>query len=84
MIARSPELPNTPMIASQKLSVAQIQKLRAALVSLASTPNGPAVLKNIGIAGFKEASSQSLVDLINWLGDVESLKQQQAGMAQGR
>jgi hypothetical protein len=53
-------------------------------VSLQSTPNGAAILKNIGIAGFKEASSKTLVDLIAWLGDVESLKEQQAGMAQGK
>jgi ABC-type phosphate/phosphonate transport system substrate-binding protein len=84
VIARSPELPNTPMIASQKVSPAQVQRLRAALVSLQSTPNGAAILKNIGIAGFKEASSKTLVDLIAWLGDVESLKEQQAGMAQGK
>jgi ABC-type phosphate/phosphonate transport system substrate-binding protein len=84
VIARSPELPNTPMIASQKISPAQVQRLRAALVSLQSTPNGAAILKNIGIAGFKEASSKTLVDLIAWLGDVEPLKEQQAGMAQGK
>jgi phosphonate transport system substrate-binding protein len=84
VIARSPELPNTPMIASQKISPAQVQRLRATLVSLQSTPNGAAILKNIGIAGFKEASSKTLVDLIAWLGDVESLKEQQAGMAQDK
>jgi ABC-type phosphate/phosphonate transport system substrate-binding protein len=84
IIARSPELPNTPMIASQRLSVAQIQKLRAALVALPSAPGGPAILKNIGITGFKEASSQSLVDLIAWLGDLEAAKEQQAGATQGK
>jgi ABC-type phosphate/phosphonate transport system substrate-binding protein len=84
IIARSPELPNTPMIASQKLSVAQIQKLRAALLALPSAPGGPAILKNIGITGFKEASSQSLVDLIAWLGDLEAAKEQQAGATQGK
>ena len=83
VIARSPELPNTPLIASQKVSAAQIQRLRAALVSLPSTPNGAAVLKNIGIAGFKDASSQSLVDLIAWLGDLDAAKEQQAGVTQG-
>ena len=80
VIARSGELPNTPMIASQRISAAQVQKLRAALVSLQSAPNGPAVLKAIGIPGFKEMQSQSLVDLITWLGDLETSKQ--AGVAQ--
>ena len=80
VIARSTELPNTPMIASQRISVAQVQKLRAALVSLQSAPNGPAILKSIGVPGFKEMRSQSLVDLITWLGDLETSKQ--AGVAQ--
>jgi phosphonate transport system substrate-binding protein len=80
VIARSTELPNTPMIASQRISVAQVQKLRAALVSLPSAPNGPSVLKAIGVPGFKEMQSQALVDLITWLGDIEPIKQ--AGAAQ--
>ena len=75
VIARSIELPNTPMIASQRISVAQVQKLRTALVSLPSTPNGPSVLKAIGVPGFKEMQSQGLVDLITWLGDIEPIKQ---------
>jgi ABC-type phosphate/phosphonate transport system substrate-binding protein len=82
VIARSTELPNTPMIASQRVSAAQVQKLRAALVSLQSAPNGPSVLKAIGIPGFKEAQSQSLVDLITWLGDLETIKQ--AGVSQSK
>lgn len=84
VIARSPELPNTPLIASPKVSSAQIQRLRAALVSLDSTPGGGAILKKIGITAFKEASSRSLVDLIAWLGDLESAKNQQAGVTQGK
>jgi len=80
VIARSTELPNTPMIASQRVSAAQVQKLRAALVSLQSAPNGPAVLKAIGVPGFKEMQSQQLVELITWLGDLETSKQ--AGVAQ--
>jgi phosphonate transport system substrate-binding protein len=74
VIARSPELPNTPLIASPKIPAAQIQKLRAALVSLESTESGAAILKKIGVAGFKEASSQTFIDLIKWLGDLEMPK----------
>jgi ABC-type phosphate/phosphonate transport system substrate-binding protein len=72
VIARSPELPNTPMIASPKLSTAQTQRLRAALVSLESTESGAVILKKIGVIGFKEASSQTFIDLIKWLGDLET------------
>lgn len=75
VIARSPELPNTPMIASQKISPAQIQKLRGALIALRNSESGAAVLKDIGVPGFKEASSQSLIDLITWLGDLETPKE---------
>jgi ABC-type phosphate/phosphonate transport system substrate-binding protein len=71
VIARSQEVPNTPMIASSKVSEAQVQKLRAALVSLGSTEKGAAILKDIGVAGFKEASSQTLVELAQWLGKLE-------------
>jgi ABC-type phosphate/phosphonate transport system substrate-binding protein len=75
VIARSPELPNTPMIASQKISPTQIQKLRSALIALRNSENGAAVLKDIGVPGFKEASSQSLIELITWLGDLDVAKE---------
>lgn len=76
IIARSPELPNTPMIASPKVTQAQIQKLRVALVALRTSESGAAVLKDIGVPGFKEVSSQTLIDLITWLGDLDIPKEQ--------
>jgi phosphonate transport system substrate-binding protein len=76
VIARSPELPNTPMIASSKVTPSQIQKLRAALVALRTSESGAAVLKDIGVPGFKEASSQTLIELITWLGDLDIAKDQ--------
>lgn len=72
VIARSPEVLNTPMIASPKISAAQIQRLRATLMSLESTESGAAILKNIGVIGFQEVSSQPFLDLIKWLGDLET------------
>jgi phosphonate transport system substrate-binding protein len=76
VIARSPELPNTPMIASSKVTQAQIQKLRTALVALRTSESGAAVLKDVGVPGFKEASSQTLIELITWLGDLDIPKDQ--------
>jgi len=76
VIARSPEVPNTPLIASQKISAAQIQKLRATLVSLGATEGGAAILKEIGVPGFKEASSQAFIELITWLGELDTAKDQ--------
>src|SRR6266513_1622417 len=74
VLARSREVPNTPIIASPKISAAQVQKLRAALVALESTEGGAALLKRIGINGFREASSQTFLDLLKWLGDLEGGK----------
>ena len=75
VLARSPEVPNTPIIASSKISAAQNQKLRATLVALESTASGAAVLKKIGVNGFKESSSQTFLDLLKWLGDLEAGKE---------
>jgi len=74
VLVRSPEVLNTPMIASARIPGAQIQKLRAALVSLESTEDGAAILKKVGASGFKEASSQTFLDLLKWLGDLETPK----------
>lgn len=75
VIAISPEVPNTPLIASRKISPAQVVKLRDALTALDSTEDGKAVLKRINIAAFKPASSQVFVDLLNWLGPLETAAQ---------
>ncbi len=74
VIARSPEVPNMPLIASPKVSAARVQKLRAVLVSLESTEGGAAVLKQIGVTGFREAPPQIFIDLTKWLGDLETSK----------
>jgi len=71
VIARSPDLPNMPLIASPELSAAQVAKLRAALLALNSNENGQAVLKRIGLTGFRETSSQEFLDFLKWLGDLE-------------
>jgi len=75
VLARSREVPNTPIIASSKISPAQIQRLRATLVALGSTESGAAFLKKIGVNGFRETSSQAFLDLLKWLGDLEAGKE---------
>jgi len=74
VLARSREVPNTPIIASAKISAAQVQKLRVTLVALESTESGAALLKKMGVNGFREASSQTFLDLLKWLGDLEAGK----------
>jgi ABC-type phosphate/phosphonate transport system substrate-binding protein len=75
VIARSPAVPNTPLIASPKITSAQITRVRAALVGLDSTEDGKAILKRINVAGFKEASPQAFIDLLAWLGPLEMAKE---------
>jgi phosphonate transport system substrate-binding protein len=72
VLARSPEVPNTPLIASPKVSEARLQKLRATLVSLEKTEAGMAILQKIGVAGFKETPAQTFIDLTKWLGELEA------------
>ena len=71
VIAKSPELPNMPLIASSEVSAAQVAKVRAALIALDSNEDGKVVLKNIGLTGFREASSQEFLDFLKWIGDLE-------------
>jgi len=72
VIARSRDQINMPMIASPKLSAAQVERLRVAMVSLASTESGQAILKKIGMpAGFKETPRQAFIDFLAWLGDLD-------------
>jgi ABC-type phosphate/phosphonate transport system substrate-binding protein len=70
VIARSPEVLHTPMIASPKVSAAQIQKLRTALLALDSSQSGAAILKKIGLTGFREVSSDAFLELLKWLGEL--------------
>ena len=75
VIATSPEVPNTPMIASPKISPAQVARIRDALLALDSTEDGKAILKKIGVVGFKDTSPQVFLDLLKWLGPLEIVKE---------
>jgi len=74
VLARGPETPNMPLIASPQLSAAQVAKLRAALVALDSSDGGKALLKKIGLTGFKETSPEVFLDFLSWLGELEAAK----------
>jgi ABC-type phosphate/phosphonate transport system substrate-binding protein len=76
VIATSPEVPNTPVIASKKISPAQVARLSETLIALDSTEEGKAVLKRINVAAFKPTSPKVFVDLLNWLGPLEIVKEQ--------
>ena len=72
VIARSPDQINMPLIASPKVSAAQIERLRAAIIALGTTESGQAILKKIGMpAGFKETPREAFIDFLAWLGDLD-------------
>jgi len=73
VIARSTEVPNMPMIASPQVSGLQLVAVRDALVALAGTDDGRAVLKKIGVAtGFQDAYPQTFLDFLKWIGDLDA------------
>lgn len=74
VIARSRDLVTVPLVASPKVSAAQIANLRAALIKLDSSPQGAAILKQVGVSGFRETSPGPFLDLLAWLGDLEAPK----------
>jgi ABC-type phosphate/phosphonate transport system substrate-binding protein len=77
VIARSPDLPNMPLIASPAVSPGQIAKIREALLALDSSDAGQVVLKKIGLTGFKEATEREFLDFLKWIGDLEEVGKQQ-------
>jgi phosphonate transport system substrate-binding protein len=77
VIARSPDLPNMPLIASPAVSAGQIAKIRAALLPLDSSDAGRVMLKKIGLTGFREATDKEFLDFLKWIGDLEEIAKQQ-------
>jgi ABC-type phosphate/phosphonate transport system substrate-binding protein len=71
VIAKSRDLITVPLVASPKISAAQIARLRAALTTLDSSDQGAAILKQIGVGSFRETSPGPFLDLLAWLGDFE-------------
>jgi ABC-type phosphate/phosphonate transport system substrate-binding protein len=63
-----PRQPYMPLVASPKVTAAELAQLRAALVTLDQTPAGQAILMRIGIPGFETRALKDLISLLNWLG----------------
>jgi ABC-type phosphate/phosphonate transport system substrate-binding protein len=75
IIARSRDLVTVPLVASPKITAAQIANLRAALIRLDSSEQGAAILKQVGVSGFRETSPGPFLDLLAWLGDLQAPKE---------
>ena len=70
IIAKSRDQINMPLIASPKLSAAQVVRLRAAILALDPRRADSAILKKINLpAGFKETPRDEPLDFLKWLGD---------------
>lgn len=61
------KLPYWSVIVSSNVSEATAQKLREAFIALDKTPNGQAILKQIGVPGFVEGNQKAYVDMLNWV-----------------
>jgi ABC-type phosphate/phosphonate transport system substrate-binding protein len=68
VVAKSRAVPVTPLIASTDFSEDQVVRMRKALVALNDTEAGQAMVKRIGISGFREAETAALLELLEWLG----------------
>jgi ABC-type phosphate/phosphonate transport system substrate-binding protein len=59
-----------PMVASPKIPATDIAKIRAALTSLDASDAGAAILKEVGVTGFREIGATPFIDLLTWLGEI--------------
>lgn len=75
VIARSRDLVTVPLVVSPKITAAQIANLRAELIRLDSSQQGAAILKQVGVSGFRETSPGPFLDLLAWLGDLQAPKE---------
>lgn len=71
LVAKSPNLLVTPIIASPKFTSDQLVRMRSALVALDSTEAGAAAVKRIGVSGFKEVDEKPFLELLAWLGEAK-------------
>lgn len=68
LIHRSKRVPSWAVVASSKVSAAEVAKLRAALLNMDNSENGRKVLSQIGVSGFMEGKPADYVSLLDWIG----------------
>jgi ABC-type phosphate/phosphonate transport system substrate-binding protein len=66
-LGRSPAQPYFPVIASERLSPAQIEAVKKELFALSETPAGKAVLAKVGLKGYAPGSEEKMRELLAWL-----------------
>ena len=67
MLHTSRPQPYLPLVAGQRLTAAQVQQLRDAMVALSKTEPGSKALAALGLKGFDTAPQARLLALLEWL-----------------
>jgi len=67
-LGRSREQPYFPVIASKRLTEAQVAAVRKELVGLSATPEGRATLQHLGLGGYDAGGEARMGELLTWLG----------------
>ncbi|MCM2327269.1 MAG: phosphate/phosphite/phosphonate ABC transporter substrate-binding protein [Lysobacter sp.] len=66
-LGRSRPQPYFPVIASRRMTDAQVDAVRKELLGLSESPAGQAVLAKAGLGGYAPGSEQKMKDLLTWL-----------------
>jgi len=66
-LGRSRPQPYFPVIASKRMTDAQVDAVRKELVGLSESPAGQAVLAKAGLGGYAPGSEQKMKELLTWL-----------------
>jgi len=68
VLHKSVAQPYFPLIASKKVTAAQVDAIQKALLAMPGDAAGQAVLKTVGVKEFDTGTEQRLRDLLKWLG----------------
>jgi ABC-type phosphate/phosphonate transport system substrate-binding protein len=68
VLFKSKKLPFWSIIASSKISAAEVAAMQEALINMENTEEGKAVLAKIGVKGWAAGEGKDYVELLKWLG----------------
>jgi ABC-type phosphate/phosphonate transport system substrate-binding protein len=68
IVLESKPVPIKHMIASTKMSDADVEKVRAVMLGLEKTESGQKILAKLGYKGYEAGDPQQLASLTKWLG----------------
>ena len=68
VLFRSQKVPSWAVIASNKVTPAEVAKLRQALIALNTSEQGRKVLQDINVSGFKQGNPEAILAMLKWMG----------------